>query len=68
MLLNFGKLWYIAIYFTIFFFFFVIADLKNFTWCNVIQQIEKVSPNYVLELSSWHKAESWYFSTYISAT
>ena len=27
------------------FFFFAIADLKNFTWCNVFQQIKKVSPN-----------------------
>ena len=26
------------------FFFFAIADLKNFTWCNVIQQIKKVLP------------------------
>ena len=31
-----------------FFFFLAIADLKNFTWCNVIQQIKKVSPNDVL--------------------
>ena len=27
-----------------FFFFFAIANLKNFSWCNVIQQIKKVSP------------------------
>ena len=31
-------------FFFFFFFFFAIADLKNFTWCNVIQQIKKVSP------------------------
>ena len=34
----------LTICFTISFFFFAIADLKNFTWCNVIQQIKKVSP------------------------
>ena len=27
------------------FFYFATADLKKFTWCNVIQQIKKVSPN-----------------------
>ena len=30
--------------FFFFFFFFAIADLKIFSWCNVIQQIKKVSP------------------------
>ena len=26
------------------FFFFAIAELKNFSWCDVIQQIKKPSP------------------------
>ena len=31
----------------LFFFFFCDADLKNFSWCKVIQQIKKVSPNQI---------------------
>ena len=37
------KLQYMTIYFTMPF--FAIADLKNFTWSSVIQQIKKVLPN-----------------------
>ena len=46
------QVWKITVFYDLFhhvffsfYFFFAIADLKNFIWCNVIQQIKRVLPN-----------------------
>ena len=44
---NVTQVWKITVHNNLFhydYLFFAIADLKKFTWCNVIQQIKKVSP------------------------
>ena len=50
-LANIIQVWKIIVFYDLnhhilffFFFFFAITDLKIFTWCNVIQQMKKVSP------------------------
>ena len=50
-LVNVNQVWKIMVHndlfhHALFFFFFAINYLKNFTWCNAIQQIKKVSPYY----------------------
>ena len=55
-LANVTQVWKITVSHDIFhhlYFNFAIADLKNFSCCNVIQQIKKLSPND--QLSYWYQ-------------